>query len=177
MSFLYAFIIGIILGWALYRSKFCFANFYLQSFYLKDKRGFEKLIFVILASSIAIGFVQLIMKLQGLALPELNWNVGLPTLIGAFLFGIGMTLAGSCTGTALVRIGEGTKIYILVTFGIFIGYTIGNSHYHNWWDNAIILFDKPLWGYMPWTLAIFGQLAFLFIIFLLLKRGKGNENC
>jgi uncharacterized protein len=42
-------------------------------------------------------------------------------LIGAFIFGIGWALAGTCPGTALAQIGEGKVVALFTVAGIFIG--------------------------------------------------------
>lgn len=170
-----AFIIGVCLGLALYTSKICFANSFLQTIYLKDRRGLLNIFLILLVTTIAILVVQLIMQMAGLPLPSGRWQVGVPTFVGAFLFGIGMTLSGSCTGTALVRIGEGTKIYLLVALGIIIGLNLGDAHHLTWWNNSLFTINKPLWQLIPWWSAALFQLAVISTCYLLLKGVKTYE--
>lgn len=42
-------------------------------------------------------------------------------LVGAFLFGSGWALAGTCPGTSLVQIGEGKLVAFATVFGIAMG--------------------------------------------------------
>jgi uncharacterized membrane protein YedE/YeeE len=49
----------------------------------------------------------------------LEWEPG--RLIGAFLFGTGWALAGTCPGTSLAQIGEGKVVALFTVVGIFAG--------------------------------------------------------
>lgn len=42
-------------------------------------------------------------------------------LIGAFIFGAGWALAGTCPGTSIAQIGEGKLVAIFTVIGIFVG--------------------------------------------------------
>ncbi|TEB04373.1 putative inner membrane protein [Pelotomaculum schinkii] len=63
--------------------------------------------------------------------------VGLHTMIGAFIFGIGMTIAGGCASGVLMRIGEGHVLPWVALLGFFIGTTLGAKNYSFWYDNII----------------------------------------
>jgi len=172
---LVALVIGLILGWVLYKGRICFANMFLQSVYLKDRRGLAGIFLILFITSAAIIFVQIVLQLMGLPLPQGKWQVGIPTLAGAFLFGIGMTLSGSCTATALVRVGEGTKTYLLVILGIIVGFYLGDIHYADWWRNTFIFTDKTIWRVMPWGLAAFLHLSLLAAGYVIFKGVKNEE--
>jgi uncharacterized membrane protein YedE/YeeE len=175
IGLLVALVIGLAIGWALYKGRVCFANMFLQTVYLKDRRGMAGIFLILLMTSAAVFFIQLVHQLMGLPLPQGVWHVGIPTLFGAFLFGVGMTLAGSCTASALVRVGEGTKTYLLVVLGIMAGFFLADIHYFAWWRNAYIITDKTIWRVMPWGLAAFFQLMIIFICYMFLKGVRKNE--
>ncbi|MDW7673545.1 MAG: YeeE/YedE thiosulfate transporter family protein [Bacillota bacterium] len=168
-------ILGIIIGWILYSNRICFANMFVQTIYLKDRRGFEYLFLYLIFATVTIGVAQLALQVLNMPLQQSNWQVGIPTIIGAVIFGVGMTIAGSCTGTTLVRIGEGTKTYILVALGIAIGFNLGDIHYLQWWDSTVIFTKRPLWDIMPWSLALLLQLVVLTALYILFKGGWKNE--
>jgi hypothetical protein len=96
--------------------------------------------------------------------------LGIHTLLGGVLFGIGMVLAGGCTSGSLYRAGEGYVGSMVALLGILAGLEI-STHTWNWWWQAHISRAPLVWlpeslGYLGGTLATFvGLLAlFLFIV-------------
>ena len=47
--------------------------------------------------------------------------VSFATVIGAFIFGIGMVIAGGCASGTLMRVGEGFTMQILALFFFIVG--------------------------------------------------------
>lgn len=64
-------------------------------------------------------------------------SVGVHIMIGAFLFGVGMTIAGGCASGVLMRIGEGHALQWIVLLGFFIGSTLGIRDYPFWYEHVI----------------------------------------
>jgi len=50
--------------------------------------------------------------------------VGLGSLFGGFVFGLGMTLAGGCASGTLYRAGQGYLQFWLVLLFMFVGYVL-----------------------------------------------------
>lgn len=98
-----AFIIGILFGVLLQAGQFCFVSGFRNILYQKNPRFFTALMIAVTIQS--IGFYSL--QAWGLlAIPEGNLPV-IATVLGGFLFGGGMVLAGCCGSGAWFRSGEG----------------------------------------------------------------------
>ena len=98
-----AFIIGISFGVLLQAGQFCFVSGFRNIIYQKNPRFFTALMIAITIQS--IGFYSL-QDLGILQVPEGNLPV-IATVLGGFLFGGGMVLAGCCGSGAWFRSGEG----------------------------------------------------------------------
>lgn len=98
-----AFIIGTAFGILLQAGKFCFVSGFRNIFYQKNPRFFTALMIAITIQSIGFYSLQYLGILQ---IPEGNLPV-IATVLGGFLFGGGMVLAGCCGSGAWFRSGEG----------------------------------------------------------------------
>jgi hypothetical protein len=94
--------------------------------------------------------------------------LGIHTVVGGVLFGIGMVLAGGCTSGSLYRAGEGYVGSMVALLGIMLGLEI-SSHTWNWWWQVHISRTSLLWfpellGYFGGTLVTFGALLLAFLL-------------
>ncbi len=99
-----SFIIGNIFGFLLQKTQFCFVSGFRAIFY-KDFRFLTALFIAILVQSIGIFTL---LKFDLIRIP----NGDLPlvaTLLGGFLFGLGMIMTGFCASGAWFRSGEGSS--------------------------------------------------------------------
>ncbi|MEA2011848.1 MAG: YeeE/YedE thiosulfate transporter family protein [Verrucomicrobiota bacterium] len=91
--------------------------------------------------------------------------VGLHTAVGAFLFGIGMVIAGGCASGTLMRIGEGFMMQMITLIFFICGVLLGFANRPFWKDK---IFFKPV--HFPkefgWVPALFLQFVLLFLCFL-----------
>jgi uncharacterized protein len=118
-------LIGVGLGYALQRSRFCFTAAFRDPT-LTGGTNLTKAVIIALAVSSFL-YMGLNMARFGLALDSLDLTkvaghvqpVGLHTVIGAFLFGIGAVLAGGCASGTLMRMGEGF-VQLWVAFVFFV---------------------------------------------------------
>ena len=102
---------GLAFGFVLQRSRFCFASAFRDLFLLGDARVMKGIIAGLAVAT--AGFAVVMARM----LPEVGFGslppgatvlpLGLHTLLGGVLFGIGMVLAGGCTSGSLYRAGEG----------------------------------------------------------------------
>lgn len=96
-------VVGAILGFIFQRGRFCVTGAYRDLFTAKSSRWFTA--FLVLVSVHSIGIFALVEAgLIRLEFPPFAW---LATIIGAFLFGIGIVLAGGCATGTYYRAGEG----------------------------------------------------------------------
>ncbi len=99
---LVAFLFGSAVGLLVQRSRFCNTAALRDAIMFKTYRNTKALLVAMMILSIGFtGFMTI-----GAGHP-MNFDVGLNTFAGLFLFGIGMVLAGACTVSTWVKTGEG----------------------------------------------------------------------
>jgi uncharacterized protein len=94
--------------------------------------------------------------------------LGIHTLLGGVLFGIGMVLAGGCTSGSLYRAGEGYVGSMVALLGIMLGLEI-SSHTWNWWwewhiSRAPLIWFPEQLGYLGGILLTLGALLLSFLV-------------
>lgn len=96
-------IVGILLGFVMQRTRFCLAGGFRDMYVQKNNKMFYALLVAITVQS--IGLV-ILTGLGVIAIPDSTFPV-IGTVIGAFIFGIGIVLAGGCATGTWYRAGEG----------------------------------------------------------------------
>lgn len=133
-SMIFYFVTGISFGFILQRSRFCFTAAFRDPHLTK---GTSLTRAVLIAFAIAtVGFTAIkYAKPEGaLDLAGVN-SLSWATAIGAFLFGIGMVIAGGCASGTLMRIGEGFTQQMIVIVFFIIGSMIADSQKVFWTEN------------------------------------------
>lgn len=125
---LIAFIFGSVVGLLVQRSRFCNTAALRDAILFKSYRNTKALLVAMMIMSIGI---TLFMTFgQG---HPLEFDIGINTMIGLFLFGLGMVLAGACTVSTWVKAGEGNigaAWALLFTFvGMFLFSLIWSVNY------------------------------------------------
>jgi len=106
---------GFALGFVLHRSRFCFSRVFREPF-MTGEGTMTKAMILALALGIPVTSVLLQKGMVDpyLAIPATFW---LGSLVGGFIFGIGMVFAGGCASGSLWRMGEGhLKLWVAVFF-------------------------------------------------------------
>lgn len=78
--------------------------------------------------------------------------LGVHTVVGGLLFGIGMVLAGGCTSGILMRIGEGFAMQFVAFFGLVVGVVLGERSVVNWrnvFGESPGIFLPDILGWIP----------------------------
>lgn len=165
---------GLAFGFVLQRSRFCFASAFRDLFLLGDARVMKGIIAGLAVAT--AGFTVLMARLMpdpgfGGLPPGANvLPLGIHTLLGGVLFGIGMVLAGGCTSGSLYRAGEGYVGSMVALVGILVGLEISASTWNWWWEmhisRAPLIWLPAQLGYLGGTLVtLLGLLGlFLFIV-------------
>lgn len=135
-------VIGILLGVTMRYSRFCFASAFRDPILIKNTAMARAMLLSLIVSSLGFAVIQHryltgnssadFSNIPGMIIPA-----GINTAIGAFIFGIGMMLAGECASTVLVRIGEGHILPFAVLIGFFSGTTLGAQNYPFWYEKII----------------------------------------
>ncbi|NLJ10428.1 YeeE/YedE thiosulfate transporter family protein [Gracilinema caldarium] len=174
--------IGLALGYTLQRSRFCFTAS-MRDPVLTGSTELTKAVIIALALA-SLGYMALQMKLTGVDLKNLGTDalkdasklpghvraVGVHTVIGGFIFGIGAVIAGGCASGTLMRMGEGfIQQWIAIIFFI-AGSVIGMVLLPIVQANPILYQAKPI--YLPqllggWVPAIIVQFGLLFVLYVL----------
>jgi len=111
---------GFAIGFIMHRSRLCFARAFREPFVTAEGDMTKA---VILALAIGIPIAALLFEKKVIdpyvAIPPTFW---IGSLIGGFIFGIGMIFAGGCASGSLWRMGEGhMKLWVAMFFFAWVG--------------------------------------------------------
>lgn len=172
-------IIGIGFGIVLRYSRFCFSAAFRDFIILRNTKLLKGLLLSMMISTIGFGIIQYIYlesnPIDYIHIPGSITSVGPHIAIGAFIFGIGMTIAGGCSSAVLMRIGEGHAFPWVVSLGFIIGNLLGAKNYSFWYDkiisNAKVIYFPE---YVDLKIVVILQLVVLMILYKIASR-YGNK--
>lgn len=111
-----AFVFGTVVGLLVQRSRFCNTAALRDAILFNSFRNTKALLFAMMILTIGFtGFISI-----GAGNP-MRFDVGLNQVIGLFLFGVGMVLAGACTVSTWVKSGEGNVGAMWALLFTFVG--------------------------------------------------------
>lgn len=113
---LVAFVFGSVVGLLVQRSRFCNTAALRDAIMFRTYRNTKALLVAMII--LTIGFTGFMTVGAG---HPLDFDVGLNTFAGLFLFGIGMVLAGACTVSTWVKAGEGNLGAVWALLFTFVG--------------------------------------------------------
>ena len=113
---LVAFVFGSVVGLLVQRSRFCNTAALRDAMLFKSFRNTKALLVAMMV--LTVGFTGFISIGEGNAM---HFDVGVNQMVGLFLFGIGMVLAGACTVSTWVKSGEGNVGAMWALLFTFIG--------------------------------------------------------
>lgn len=164
-------IIGILIGITMERSRFCFAASFRDPIMVGTTSLFRAAIIGLMISTVGFSIYQYmaIGNITNYSISDVPGQispVGFHTIIGAVIFGIGMVIAGGCASGTLIRIGEGYMMQVVVLIGFIVGATLGGRHFE-FWDKLLISSSKAIYipkyiGFLP---AVLIQLLVLGILY------------
>ena len=111
-----AFIFGSVVGLLVQRSRFCNTAALRDAMLFKTYRNTKPLLIAMMI--LTFGFTLFMTFGEG---KVMKFDVGLNQIVGLFLFGIGMVLAGACTVSTWVKAGEGNVGAMWALLFTFIG--------------------------------------------------------
>jgi hypothetical protein len=121
-------LIGAAFGYVLQRGRFCINSAFREVLF-KDYTMFRAYILAVVVAVIGanliedMGYLQYAGETVGLSRQAF---VPWANVIGGYLFGMGIVLAGGCGSGILYRVGEGNLAYVLAVFGFFFGISIAD---------------------------------------------------
>lgn len=173
-----AFWVAILLGLALFHTKFGFASGF-RRFLLTGESRLLRAHFLLFTLASLLFFPFLVQgeafgqAVQGFVVP-----IGIALAVGAFLFGIGMQLGDGCASGTLYHTGSGDTRGILVLLGFMVGSLLGVYHLPYWqalpaWNpgSALTWFPSPYMGLLLWI----GLLAFLYLLVSRVEKRRTGQ--
>lgn len=162
------FLVGASAGLVLYHAAFGFTSSWRE--FIVHRRGGGLRAQMLMLAVTTVVFVPLIAhgSLWGEAVRGSVAPAGVPVIVGAFLFGVGMQLGGGCASGTLFSAGGGS-VRMFVTLAAFIAGSVLGIRYSSLWDHAPALRPMSLLGElgaapaMAISLAGFGAIGALTI--------------
>lgn len=155
-------IFGIAFGVVLQRSRFCFTASARDPVLTGSTSLTRAVLIAIMVATIGFAGIQLAAYMAGKPVPGNISPVGLHTVVGAIIFGIGMVIAGGCASGTLMRVGEGF-IMLMVTLVFFVVGSVLGAYHFGWWQVVSINSSPKVFlpDILGWPVAFFGQLIVL----------------
>ena len=170
------FVIGLALGLVLFHSRFGFTSAWRQLVAVRQGKALRAHMLMLATACILFAPIlanQLSFKDVPVAptLAPIGWGL----FVGAFLFGVGMQLGGSCASGTLFAIGSGQTAILLTLVGFIGGATLGAYHLP-WWNKLPAHEPVSLtqFGGYPGALTI-SLLVMAAIVGLTYLIGRGNS--
>ena len=160
---------GLVLGVALYHASFGFASAYRRMLVARDMRGVQAQLVLLALTTTLFAPVLAGGSVFGLNVGGAWAPVSVSVAAGAFMFGIGMQIAGGCGSGTLYTAGGGSVRMLLVLASACAGSFAASLHM-GWWQalpahEAIVLADE-----LGWRTALALQLGVMGLLAWLLQR-------
>ncbi len=167
-------VFGAVFGLIVQRSRLCFAAAFREIILNRDGSMMKAIL-------LSIGFCVLaftILKFSGYQPEHFVLPAGLHTVIGGFIFGIGMVVAGGCGVGILWRSAEG---YMRAWFALIGGMLSAGSwvliygkHVGEGWLYGKPIFFPHLFGWVGALIAVFLFLGLFYLLIIWLEVNKGE---
>ena len=164
---------GICFGAILQKGRFCFTAS-MRDPYLTGGTSITRAVLIAFAiTTLGFAAIKYGYAAQGLSVPGMGYVVPISfaTLIGAFIFGVGMVIAGGCASGTLMRVGEGFHMQLISLIFFVIG-SLWGAHDFGWWKYNVISKGKAI--FLPdvfgWAGAIIVQLAIIGLLYVAAEK-------
>ena len=160
---------GMAFGFILQKSRFCFTASMRDPSLTGSTTVTRAVLIAFALTSLGFWAIKYGYAQQGLPIPGQSYvvPVSLATVIGSFIFGIGMVIAGGCASGTLMRVGEGFTMQILSLFFFIVG-SLWGAHDFGWWKLNVISNGKAV--FMPdvfgWAGALVVQMLIIACLFV-----------
>lgn len=155
---------GLVLGMALYHASFGFASAYRRMIVARDMRGVQAQLLLLALTTMLFAPVLAMGAIFGQDVGGAWAPVGVSVAAGAFMFGIGMQIAGGCGSGTLYTAGGGSLRMMIVLIFACLGSFWASLHM-GWWQqlpshDAFVLSDILGWkSALLLQLGVIGALA------------------
>lgn len=162
------FVIGAALGGALVLSTFSFAAAHRQLLLWRRGEGAHGQLLMLAVATVIFAPALAAGEFYGTSLSGSAAPVGVSVAVGAFMFGVGMQLAGGCGSGTLFALGSGSTRMILVLL-FFCAGGFAASLSMTWWENMPSAPPIVLGQSIGWLQAAAVQIAFIALLSAILR--------
>ena len=149
-------VLGAVLGIVMQRGRFCVTGMLRDIFLQRSWRTFTALLVVITVHAVGLAALTTL----GVISPDYPSFMPLAVIVGGFMFGIGIILAGGCASGTWYRSGEGLvgswialAMYALSASAMKTGVLKGFNSGMKQWDTGLTTIPDAL-GVSPWLFVI-----------------------
>lgn len=167
------FVTGIAFGVILQKGRFCFTAS-MRDPYLTGGTSLTRAVLIAFAiATVGFAAIKYGYEAMGLSMPGMSYVVpiSLATIVGAFIFGVGMVIAGGCASGTLMRVGEGFHMQLLSLAFFIVGSVVGANHM-GWWKYNVISKGKAV--FLPdvfgWAGALIIQLGIILLLYVAAEK-------
>lgn len=168
---------GLISGYVMHRADFCIAGMF-RDFFLFQKATMIRMLFLLVVASMVFFEIARQAGLLPLYPFPLLYSPTPANLIGGFLFGIGMVLAGACVAGTLYKMGSGSVLSAVAFGGLVAGSALYAEIHTSWaaFVKATTFFQgkitvAQILGIDPALPAVFAAAAGIFVLFRWQRQG------
>jgi uncharacterized membrane protein YedE/YeeE len=172
-------VVGICFGFILRRASFCFTAS-MRDPYLTGSTSVTRAVLIAFAIT-SIGFTAIKYGYfrMGLPIPGMSYVVpiSVATGVGAFIFGIGMVIAGGCASGTLMRVGEGFHMQVLSLLFFVIG-SLWGAHDFGFWKRTFMISGKKVFlpDYFGWFGGIAVNLLIIVVLYIAAEKWENRKN-
>lgn len=172
-------VVGICFGFILRRASFCFTAS-MRDPYLTGSTSITRAVLIAFAIT-SIGFTAIKYGYfrMGLPIPGMSYVVpiSVATAVGAFIFGIGMVIAGGCASGTLMRVGEGFHMQVLSLFFFIVG-SLWGAHDFGFWKRTFMIAGKKVFlpDYFGWFGGIAVNLIIIGVLYIAAEKWENRKN-
>jgi len=151
-------LVGAALGLTLHHAVFGFTAAYRALVTVGDGRGVRAQLLMLAVATVLFAPVLAAGEIFGASVAGAVAPAGVSVLVGAFVFGVGMQIAGGCGSGMLYHLGAGVTPMLATLVGFVAGAVLATFHMPFWWATPS-LGDVSLAESLGWTGAVVLQLA------------------
>lgn len=128
-------IIGLSAGFLMHRSDYCVAGMFRDAFLFRNTFMLRALVMQVAATMALFEIFRMLGLLPLYPFPLLGF-ASAANIIGGFIFGIGMVMAGGCVVGTLYKMGAGSVISAVAFIGLIAGSAL-YAELHPWWAMVV----------------------------------------
>ncbi len=169
-------VVGLLLGFTLFHSRFGFTSAWRQLIAVGSGTGLRAHTLLLGTAASAVMLITATgIGLFGATPAVKPAPLGLPLIVGAALFAVGMQLGNACASGTLFAVGSGQSAVVLTLFGFIVGSVIYTATYpvFTGWPElpGVLLSDHVGWG-GAWLITVLA----LIIVAVVSRRVQARRN-